>query len=50
MTDQWIDGGECNKCRRRNYCKSQCKKAREREAYKLNQCISETLKKMWGIK
>ena len=23
-TDQWLLNGECNKCRRQNYCKKKC--------------------------
>lgn len=24
MTEQWINGGDCGKCRRANYCRKDC--------------------------
>lgn len=29
--EQWKLGGDCNKCRRKNYCKKGCKRRRSRE-------------------
>ena len=29
VSEQWKDGGDCKKCRRANYCKTECRAARE---------------------
>ena len=26
--EQWLEDGDCSKCRRRDYCKKRCKKSR----------------------
>jgi len=32
MADEWLDDGNCDNCRRKNYCKTPCKAHKERFA------------------
>lgn len=27
--EQWLEDGDCSKCRRKNYCKKRCKRSRQ---------------------
>lgn len=29
MADSWLTDGNCNECRRRNYCTKRCKKSKQ---------------------
>lgn len=51
-TDQWLLEGKCGDCRRKNYCKKPCTRAKRRATAILNQMRrnSESLKKLKKIK
>lgn len=41
MADSWLTDGNCNNCRRKNYCSSRCKKARVREKRQMYNDVME---------
>ena len=42
-TEQWESGGDCEKCRRKNYCSKPCKAAKERESKMLSELFVKTM-------
>ena len=44
-SEQWKTGGECRKCRRRNYCKTRCRK----NAIRVRMMVHELLRKKYHM-
>ena len=40
LMDQWQLDGDCSKCRRRNYCKTDCKKQKDNQRARMAQIAS----------
>lgn len=40
-TEQWIEGGDCRICRRRDYCKKDCKLAKQNRDKAIKELIME---------
>lgn len=43
MNEQWKDGGRCEECRRKPYCKTECRAHREREKRELFERVAKAL-------
>lgn len=41
--EQWKSGGQCNECRRNNYCKTECTQHKRRVRYNLEQFVFNKL-------
>ena len=41
--EQWNDKGNCNICRRQNYCKKPCKACKERREYELKCFVAQKM-------
>ena len=45
-SEQWLIDGDCEECRKKAYCKNDCKKATERkrqeQACLIHECLSRT--------
>lgn len=41
--DQWLEDGDCNKCRRKKYCTKDCKKATIRAKKELGKDIAKAM-------
>ncbi len=39
--EQWLEDGDCTKCRRGNYCSKPCKKSKERLQRRIKGAIEE---------
>lgn len=39
-TEQWLHEGDCDICRRRNYCNKTCKPARQMEQVRMSRLVS----------
>lgn len=44
--DQWLLNGECNKCRRQNYCSKRCNCNKRKTEMVVNSFISSKLNEM----
>lgn len=44
MSDNWLTDGNCEECRRKSYCKTECKKHREWEMKRLYRFMSVELR------
>ena len=47
--EQWKHGGLCNKCRRSNYCSTECKVHKQRVKYNMRKLVAQKLEGMTGI-
>lgn len=43
MADSWMTDGNCDNCRRKNYCSTQCKANKSREAANLRKAIMQAV-------
>lgn len=46
--EQWESGGDCDICRRSNYCKQTCKAANAKARYELNQIMHQAMRRVCG--
>lgn len=46
--EQWKSGGNCNKCRRKNYCKKSCTLHKREEEYRAKSYIAGVMNEMTG--
>ena len=44
--DQWLLNGECNKCRRQNYCSKRCTRNKRKTEMMVNSLLSSKLNEM----
>ena len=44
-TEQWKSGGDCKACRRRTYCKKQCRENRMLSNRRIREALMAALKK-----
>lgn len=45
-TDQWLLSGNCEKCRRRNYCNKPCTKGKRRRDAEIRSMVAEAMIKV----
>lgn len=45
-TDQWLLLGNCDKCRRRNYCNKPCTKGKRRREAEIRSVVAEAMIKV----
>ena len=45
-TDQWLLLGNCDKCRRRNYCNKPCTKGKRRRETEIRSMVAEAMIKV----
>lgn len=47
--DQWLQGGDCNICRRRKYCSKPCKLSKNRKDRIVKELFAEAIaKRLFG--
>ena len=47
-SEQWLLDGYCDECRKKAYCKNDCKRARERKQQELGNIICQHLSRTEG--
>ena len=43
--DQWLQGGDCSKCRRQQYCSKPCRMSKIRRERVMNELLTEAIAK-----
>lgn len=43
MADSWLTDGNCDNCRRKNYCSTKCKLARQRDKSELAGVVANAM-------
>lgn len=43
--DQWLQGGDCSKCRRQKYCSKPCRMSKIRKERVMNELLTEAIAK-----
>ena len=46
--EQWKSGGNCNLCRRKNYCSKPCALAKRQQKAMLRGLVADTMNRMTG--
>lgn len=47
-SNQWEQGGDCNKCRRKNYCSKPCKLVKQKQRAVMSALIASKMDEMSG--
>lgn len=45
--EQWKNGGDCQKCRRRNYCGTSCKKHKDKVERTIGGMVAKAMVDTW---